>query len=237
MTLLELVQRFCRRQGLKYPAQVATSTEELVLQILELLNEELDDITQRQTWQGLAYETTWTTVATESQGQLATLAPHGFVSVINSTLWDRTQQVPFVLAGAAEAWQYLKALGFTGPFSEYRIRGNELLMIPVPSAGNTGAFEYRSNLAVLDVDGTTRKRYFAADDDTPILQDSLMLAGLRWRWKREKGLDYGEDFRRYEELVANAAGRDGTKPVLDMGGRVKPIQPGIFVPVGSWNVP
>lgn len=39
-------------------------------------------------------------------------------------------------------------------------------------------------------------------------------------------------------MVKDALGRDGAKPVLDMGqDPLRELKPGIFVPSGSWNVP
>jgi hypothetical protein len=63
-----------------------------------------------------------------------------------------------------------------------------------------------------------------------------MLAGLEWRWLRKKGLSYAEEFASYEQLVAQAIGRDGTKATLSMDAEPKKVRPGTFVPVGSWNL-
>ena len=68
-----------------------------------------------------------------------------------------------------------------------------------------------------------------------LLPETLLLMGLRWRWKKEKGVDYAEDFRTYESQVKDALGRDGGKPILNMGMDCnRGARPGIFVPQGSW---
>jgi hypothetical protein len=64
-----------------------------------------------------------------------------------------------------------------------------------------------------------------------------VLAGLKWRWKKEKGLDYAEDLRTYETQVKDAMGRDGGKRVLNMNGCPSDAMPGVFIPQGSWQVP
>jgi hypothetical protein len=58
--------------------------------------------------------------------------------------------------------------------------------------------------------------------------------GLRWRWLREKGLDYAELFRTYEMQVKDALGRDGGKRVLSMDGNRREVGPNVFIPSGSW---
>jgi len=98
-------------------------------------------------------------------------------------------------------------------------------------------FEYESKYAILAVDGTTTKEFFTADTDTFLLPDQLLLMGLRWRWLREKGLDYGELFNAYERQVKDAMGRDGGKKSLAMDCDNREVRPGIFVPVANWVVP
>ena len=51
-----------------------------------------------------------------------------------------------------------------------------------------------------------------------------------------KGLDYAEDYAKYERRVNDAFARDAGKPVLDMSGARYEIQPAIVVSSGSWNV-
>jgi hypothetical protein len=53
-----------------------------------------------------------------------------------------------------------------------------------------------------------------------LLDEEIMRIGLEWRWLQRKGFEYAESFASYERLVADAMARDGTKPVLDLGGWV-----------------
>ena len=59
--------------------------------------------------------------------------------------------------------------------------------------------------------------------------------GLIWRWKAAKGLDYSEDYAKYERRVTDAMGRDAGKPKLSMDGASYDIQPVILVPRGSFG--
>jgi hypothetical protein len=236
LTLLQVVTRFCERTNLDVPATVIGSVDPLVVQIRALLEEIGIDMSGRGAWQGLTFEKTHTTLALEDQGAIDTIASNGFRYIKNQTIWDRTDQLPVTGPMSAQEWQALKAVVNTGPHYQFRIRGGKLLSNPAPPAGHTWAFEYVSKNWILQVDGTTYLQFFAADTDTILFPDYILLQGLRWVWKREKGFDYSEDFRSYELMLKDALGRDGGKPVLDMSGGGRSIKPGIWVSPGSWAV-
>lgn len=236
MSLLTVVQSFCQRTGLPVPAFAVGSTDSQVLQIIALANEVVEDLCDRWTWTALEREAIFTTVLGEDQGAITTIAPDGFLRISQETIFNRTLRLPLFGPMTQSQWQALKALPTTGPFYKYRIRAGRLLFMPAGVAGQTCAFEYASSYAILAIDGTTYRSSFAADTDTFLLDEKLLTAGLRWKWKAEKGLDYAEEFRRYEELANNASGRDGTKPRIDMSGGGNDFRPGIWVPSGNWNI-
>lgn len=237
MTMLAVVQYFCRRTGLPAPTTAAGSTDPQVRQIIALLEEEGNDLSSRGSWQGLTFEASHTTLALEDQGAIATIASNGFRYLKNNTIWDRTTRLPVCGPLDSEEWQALKAWLSTGPRYRFRIRGGKLLVNPAPPASDSWYFEYVSQNWILGADGTTYKQYFTLDTDTILLPETLVLMGLRWRWAREKGLDYAELFRTYEAQVKDAMGRDGGKQNLFMDDTTRRgPRPGIFVPQGSWDV-
>lgn len=237
MTLLQLVQAFCSRTGIPSPAYVVASPDAQIQQIKSLIDEVCEDLCSRWTWAGLTKEATFTTVATESQGAISTIAPYGFSRILQETIYNRTLRLPIYGPMTPGKWQALKALPTSGPFYKYRIRGGQVLFNPTPTAGQSCAFEYASTYIALASDDTTSREYAIADDDTFLLDSKLILAGLRWKWKSEKGLPYAEEFTRYEIMGNDAAGRDGTKPVLSMGDEAGGAFPGIFVSPGNWSLP
>ena len=238
MTMLTTVQYFCRRTGLPVPTTVMGSTDSQVLQVLALLEEEGNDLAKRGPWQAITFEATHTTVATESQGAMTTIATNGFSYLKNNTMWDRTDDLPVIGPLDDQEWQTIKAVTVTGPRYQFRIRGGLLLVNPTPAASHTWAFEYVSKNWILGADGTTYKQYFTLDTDTLLLPEELLIMGLRWRWKKEKGLQYTEDFNTYELQVNDAFGRDGGKRNLHMDDYPSQgARPGIFVPQGPWSLP
>lgn len=236
MSLLTVIQYVCGRTNLPVPATVLGTTDTQVLQLLRLLEEEGTDLAKRGAWEGLTHEATLTTTATIDQGAFTSIASVGFAYIKNGTFWNRTATLPILGPVSDEEWQRIQALPSTGPRYRYRMRRGRLLMNPTPTAGDTLAFEYVSKHWILGVDGVTYKSYFTLDTDTILLPEELVLMGLRWRWKKEKGLEYAEDFRTYEMQVRDALGRDGGKEVLRMDTGERTARPGLWVPEGSWNL-
>lgn len=235
MTVLSVIQNFCRRTNLPVPTTVNGTTDTQVAQVMALLEEEGNDLSARGSWEALTLEASHTTLAIEDQGAIATIASNGFRNIVNQTIWDRTSRLPVAGPMSGQDWQALKAVLATGPRYRYRIRGGKLLVNPAPPAGDSWYFEYVSQYWILN--GTTYKQYFTLDTDTILLPETLVLMGLRWRWLREKGFDYAELFRTYEMQVSDALGRDGAKEVLTMDNNSTGPRPGIWVPDGSWSVP
>lgn len=237
MDLLTLVQAFTDRTGLPKPTYVAGNPDHTTRQLLALLGEVLEDLVTRFEWQALTQEATFTTVNGADQGAISTLAPNGFKYILNDTVFNRTQQRKLFGPAKAAEWQAAKAAGMSGTMYTYRLMRGKLFFVPDGVAGDTCAFEYASTYAVLAVDGITYKAYPTHDKDEFLLDHTLVMAGLRWKWKYEKGLDYAEDFRRYEELANNGKSRDATMPALSMNaGDDRSASPAILVPNGSWNL-
>lgn len=237
MTLLELIQEFCRRSALSVPDVVMTASEDLHLQLAGILNMWLDDVVNRYDWAELETEATWTSVASEDQGALETLAP-GFVKILSDTIYDRTARVALLGPQTAKDWQLQEATTSLNTYPRYRVLRKHLYVQPALAAGHTIAFEYKSRFAVLS-NTLTAKQYFTADDDTCKFPDALLLAGLRWRWLAMKGLPFEVAFQDHENLLATAKGDNKVATAITMhdGGSTGPMRPGIVVPSSNWNLP
>lgn len=233
LNVLQVAQTFAARQGLPQPTFVVGNTDVQVLQILGLLQEFCDDLVTRQLWEQNAREATFVSTAQEDQGDIYSIASQGYRGMVADTFFDRTQRLKIPVAISPQEWQLRKTLGFTGPLYQARIRQNRLLFIPPPAAGHTMAFEYFSDYFVTDNTGAGKK-WPTADTDTFVLDDSLPVAYLRWAWKSAKGLDYGEEFVKYERMIAQekTATRIPQKARLDA--ELGDAKPGVIIPPGSW---
>lgn len=233
-TCLQIVQMACQRIGIRAPNAVVTSQDEQVLQILALSNKEGMDLVKQYDWEGLQTEATFTTSAAELQGTLSSIAP-GLKFIKNNTMWDHTLRRPVLGPKAQDDWQQAVAMQLTGPYSQYRIKNDNIYFYPIPPAGNTITFEYLSkNWISTSVGGTSN--VWTNDADTCLIDDELIIDGIVWRWKAAKGLDYAEDAANYEDNLAISKSRDGSKPRLNMNGATYDISPIVIAPSGTWNV-
>jgi hypothetical protein len=215
LNAIELIQAAAADIGIPVPSAAVAATDVLTRQLVGLLNREGRDLSRRYPWQALRAEATFVAVAAESQGTLATIAPY-MRFPINETFWNRTTQEPIAGPLSAPDWQQIQAQVNTSPYPTYMIRGNELLITPAPTAGDNCAFEYVRKTWATDVTGATYKSAVTVDTDVFLLDDELMLLGLKWRWRAAKGFDFSEDFKIYEREIADAIARDGTKRRLSM---------------------
>jgi hypothetical protein len=231
MTLLTLVQNASDTIGLTRPSVVIASTDQNVRTLLSMAQTEGREVLDRFSWPATQIEVTHTSLAAELQGVITTIAP-GFSYITSSTFWDRTLTQPVTGPLSPIEWQALKARTATGPYPSYRIFGGKLYAYPAPSAGNTWVFEYQSTYFCQSSAGTNQSAW-AADSDVGVLDENLMELGVVWRFKKKNGLDYSEDFRSYEQKLANETSRAGGRKVLDMISGSTAAR-GIYVPEGSW---
>lgn len=235
MSLLTIINSV--QDGLTLPqsSSVVGSDDETALQMLRLLNIEGKMLARRFGWQALQTEKTFTSTATEEQSGAI---PSDFDRIINGTFYNRSRkrivQGPFT----PQAWQYVKSITASPIWDSYRIRGDSMLLSPIPAAGDTYAYEYVTKNWVSDAAvSPTYQSAFEADTDVARLDEFLLELGLRWRWLQAKQLPYQEDFVTYEREINNAMLKDGGKEVLSMAGNIDPSAPRYpVIPEGSWSV-
>lgn len=232
-TALQIIQKACSRLGLTQPNAALSSTDLQTIQLVALANEEGEELSERFAWQSLQTETTFTTLAANLQGNLTTIAP-GFRFVCHDTMWNRNTRIP-IRPIDERTWQTWKATGITGPYSTYRIQLDAIYFIPTPTAGHTIAFEYQDRRWCMSSDELTKRTAFSADGDLCRIDPELITLGVIWRFKASKGLEYGEDFAKYEKRVMNTFAKDGIKPNKYLNG-AQTYSTGISVPEGSWSL-
>lgn len=234
-TCLSIINAALGRLGLNTTTDVLGSVDQTVTTMLALCNEEGQELSARYDWTALQTEATFTTLAAELQGTMATIAP-GLNFIINDTIWNRTLRRPVFGPRTPPEWQQQKAMSLNGPWSNFRIKTASLYMYPAPSAGQSCYFEYLTRYWCTDATGVTGSDVWAVNTDLPKLDWELMVLGLVWRFKKLNGFDWEADHDKYEGRVLNAIARDGSKDWLNLANTKYDIMPGIMVPAGSWNL-
>lgn len=223
MTVLSIVRNVTGRMSIPQPSVVFTSTDRNVIQLRELLLEGAEELSKAgspQGWQALQRQQTFVTVAQEEQtntpipADLRRFVPESFFN--RDTNRQMTGPLTPQEYQRAQVWPQLSA-----PYLCFRERDNKFLIVPVPPAGETIAYEYISSYWALS-SANVAKAAFTSDDDTTYLDEELLKLDLRWRWKEAKGLPYGEDMETFERAKERALGDDGGAAYLNQAG---PIQP------------
>lgn len=232
MTLLTLIQRATDHIGIPRPSSVINSTDQQVRQLLALANEEGEELARRHAWRRLIVDTTFTSVAAETQPNAI---PADFDRFVNETFFNRTQMRELVGPLTDEEWQRYKATTAPVVLDGFRTIGGDLQLLPAPPAGQTYAYSYVSRNWCQSAGGDGQDAW-TADNDTPRLDERLIRLGLIWRWKQAKGFDYAQAFDDYEAALAQAIGRDGPRRTLSFACDGTERRPGIAVPQGNWTL-
>ena len=216
MSLLTMVQQALREVGeFEVPATVVGNANPTAVQLLALAQVEGRQLSKRHDWNVLLTEQTTNMVADQEAYSL----PTDLRFLINATWYDRTQRRQMIGPVSPQQWQFLKSENIGASYERYwRIRGNQILLYPVPTSTDQFAFEYVSNAFCESASGTAQTAW-AADTDVGKLDEELMTAGLVWRFLESKGLPFQRQFGEYERTVTRAIGQDGAAPTLRMGGK------------------
>lgn len=240
-TILAIAQDFCRRQGIKVPTVVTTSTDETVLQIWGLLNEEVTELAERAEWGWLRTRSSFNHANGANYLALDLNGVADYKGLVPDTLWASDIRLPVAGPLTEAQWTQLLLLQMSAAVYNYRVYAGGLYIYPVPAvpASVSFVYEYNSIYPVIAQDGVTLRPAFTADTDSPRLPDRIVLAGLRWRWKKEKNQAYAEEMRAYEVMVANELGRENAPRSLrldnpDPDSRI--VEPGLLIAAGNWNV-
>lgn len=217
-TLLSICQDALRDVGsFEVPSTIANNSNETAELILSLINRLGRRLALIHDWQALQVEYTFTTTS----GTASYVLPSGFRKFALLTQWDRTNLKRCNGPTDPKTWQYIKSSGLlTQTIDRYfRIFGNEFLIYPTPDAtGDTIAYEYYSSLWCQSSGGTGQTA-FAADTDVPLLDEELLILGLKAAFLKEKGEAYDEALTAYDETYRLLTGHDNGTSVIRFNNR------------------
>ena len=241
MTLLTVIQAACAEVGVSTPSSVIGNTDANVVQMLTLLNREGKWLARGYDWQVLRKEGSFSTLAANQQvadltsfTNVAAASVTDLDRIVPKTMWDRTASEQIGEPLTAARYQGDLANVTAGVRYRYIIRGNALFFSPVPPASHEIYFEYFKKHWCAS-SGGTGKVAFTVDTDVGILDEDLLTQGLVVRFLKAKGLDYAEEFRRYEHLISVLTGQQSPAPDLSMTPPTAIDVTDPFVPDGSWS--
>lgn len=196
MTLLSSINEVCDVVSLDRFASVYGSNDPNAQTMVTLAQEAGDEIARRGEWQRMMKQFVAILSPSVFPDDFQRLSPGGavrgadgafFRPITNASQWA-------VIVGIPSAQRY------------FFIRGDQILFSPV-AAGVGATLEYVSRNWVLhDPEGPGDT--LTADDDTPLFAERLLVKGMLWRWKRQKGLAYEDALAEFEADLSQELNAD-----------------------------
>lgn len=217
MSLLTVVQKACRLLSLPVPVEVVNSTDVQVQQLYELANEEGNELASAYDWQIMRRQHTFTTVADADQ---PTAVPSDWDRFCANTFFNRSTRRTVIGPITPQQWQAIQAQPqLNRVFLAFIERDGKFLITPTPAAGEVVAYEYVTKDWCYSSDTVPVPRAdYEADSDTAYISEKLIILGLRWRFLKSKGLEYGEDYQTYMTQRTQVMARDGGNSMITTTG-------------------
>lgn len=217
-TLLSICQDTLKDVGsFEVPSTIVNNSNETAELVLSLVNRLGRRLALVQDWQALQVEYTFTT----TNGTAAYALPTDFRKFALLTHWDRTNLRRCNGPTDPKTWQYIKSSGLlTQTIDRYfRIFGDQFLIYPTPdTTGDTIAYEYYSK-NWCETSGGTGQSAFIADTDIPLLDDELLILGLKAAFLKEKGEPYDEAETAFKETFQLLTGHDNGTSIIRFDNR------------------
>lgn len=208
--LKNLATNVMRETGYSPPSTFIGNTGQDARRMVAIVNRAGRQLS-RMPWQYLIRDTT-VSVSTTALYSL----PADFYQLISNSGWESTR--PVVGPITNQEWQYYQnAVARTGIYYRFRIFVQvaasgpiqRLQVDPVNSATTIPfVFNYHTDHWVASASATTTVAWVGETQDTT-LDTQLLELSVRWRWLKEKGLPYAEEYEEFRRALNRERARDG----------------------------
>ncbi|MBB3649747.1 hypothetical protein FHX14_005989 [Rhizobium sp. BK619] len=213
MSLLTIIQNVCAEIDLDPPTAVMSSADPQIMQLRILSTRAGRDLVREHDWSALMVRRQF--VATGANPEPAEPPADWNRFAANAKIWNASRL--WQLNGPVEpqSWQRQTILNSNPVPQIWRMAGGKLDIYPNVS-GETIEYAYISGFWVAVNGGAAIADTWANDTDTARFPEDLLELSLIWRWKRAKGLDYGEEIASFERSKEAAIGADRAASPVDL---------------------
>ena len=209
-TLKQILDSVMGESGFLIPAAYANSPSPDDMQLVHLANAASDDIREA----GLVGARRFASIVLDGSGSYT--LPTDFHAYVPDTAWVGFRKVD--LPTTPQDWAVIRATGTGSP--EHRARLIAAIKLIGDSVGETLSFEYVSAFPWQNASAVPIE-IASSDSDTWLLDRRLLTLGIKWRWKKEKGVeDWAADQQLYQRHLSMLRGRDGGAKTLYFGDAV-----------------
>ncbi len=207
MTLLTIAQDILREtKSSVIPTSIIGNNQDSAKQVLEALDIAIVNVSRSYDWQELQKEHTFNSVASTEGYDL----PSDFDRIIDNTIWNTTKLRTVIGPSTPQEWRILKNSTITGATANdyFRIRAEQTLIFPTPTAIEGFIYEYITDL-IVDSSGAVGQTGWEADTDVPNVDEYLVRLDANWRLLNMQGKPYAEKQREFDLALAERVSRNG----------------------------
>lgn len=215
-SILSILQTAASELSIPVPVTVVSSQDTNHTKLKAFLIAVCDDLLAEYDWQELITRYQFTTVA----GQDSYSLPSDLFKFIDGTFFDKNNRWPLNGPKTATEWEFLNNVSYlTGPFTRFRVFGNQFKVLPVPSTTPyTFVFEYFSSNYAKDGSTGVMKAEFTQDSDICVFDHRLVVYGIKAKWLASLGQDDSAALSEYTRALEAAKGRNTPAKRLSLVG-------------------
>jgi hypothetical protein len=196
MTLITVINQVCDVVVLDQFESVYGSDDANAQTMVALAKETGDEIARRADWQAMLKTASVVSTPYPLPADFQRLVAGGAIRTAAGNF--------FRLVTEGSQWVVIEASASVQPF--FSVRGKKVLFAPVQAA--VGAtVEYVSKNWIIG-DPYAERDGFKSDDDKTAFPERLLMKGIIWRWKRQKGLSYEDELAEFEADLQQEAAAD-----------------------------
>ena len=167
--------------------------------------------------------------------------PDDFGRQVNQTQWASKDRRPMAGPVTPQGWSWIQH-GIVSDLAHYRYRilGNKVVVHPTPAAGEKFYMYYISNKWLVNEPvgfPAVFRSSIEQDDDTPLFDFNLMVAGAKYRIWAAKGMDTTALLQEFNYMLSAEKGQTQGASVISLDRRPYDILLNTNnLPDGGWNV-
>jgi hypothetical protein len=188
-----------RISSIQTPTFIVDNPDPVAKMLLAIAKDVGEELTRDCNWQEVCEDAT---VTTEAAVDLYAL-PDDFERMAFDTMWETDSRRHMYGAASDRAWHAVKASGdVAGDRYRWRLHKNKIQVYPTPTAVFDFSYGYLSRYYCTNADGIPIEKW-TADTDLPRMRHDLFIAGVRYYFKKEKGLPYSDSDAEYEAVIGS----------------------------------
>ena len=219
MTLLSICRSVLAETGWPVLSTIATNSDATAQQIFAIANAELEALSELFAWPHLEVEYSFNTVA----NQAVYLWPVDFRTLAPQSVFDSGQYYELRGSTGLQFWELLKygklsSLARARYRTVYPLGAPGIEITPAPVGVNPLVAVYYSNQYARDASGVGISR-FSSDTDVSKVPERYIQLGIKWRFRRAKGLDFSAELAEYNATVQTQFAKYAGPAEINVGGR------------------